>query len=347
MTYSDRNKLFLDAVKAKNHDLVRYFLTQGVDPACQGNYAIYTAAKSNNLAMVNLLLGMGVNPQDTSGDINGTASTPIRAACCFGYSDIVERLLQDERVDTSQRHSRALRRAVGGGYTTIVKALLEHGKADPAAHHSEALRLACAKGHADIVDLLLADPRTQPNTISGSYMNVEKGASPVYIAILKLPQGGLRIVKALFQHKDVEPLMYKEALKEALSVNNSDALSVNNSDAKVLLSALLAQADHQQQAKEAATTTETIVVNEPSTATPATQTIRIEINVRQEEMPAVAKQRRTLVAKQSKLEKNLHYITYVAGEILTVLFEDAFPSGHYYMEKCNGDVGYACKSHFF
>ncbi len=336
------NTLFLDAVQSKSLDLVRYFLAQdNVDPSCRNNYAIYRAARNDDLAMVNLLLqDVRVNPQDTSGNIHGTASTPIRAACCFGYSDVVERLLLDERVDPSQRHSRALRRAVFSNYTTIVKALLEHGKADPAAHGNEALRIACNNSNATMVLLLLADPRTDPNMMSIKYVKVENGYAPVVVALSKLSNDNeLCILKALFKRKAVEPTMYWGALTHALQISN-------NAEVDMFLSALLAQADQEKQHAKETTTTDTIVVKAPTT--PPVQTIRLEINVRQEVTPPA--RRRVIVAKYSLLDglagSSAYYLMYEAGERLTVLFEDAFPNGYYYVENSDGDVGYAYKAHF-
>ena len=85
--------------------------------------------------------------------------TPLSLASQYGHLNVVNRLLDDPRVDPSIKRDKALRDAVRGGHLNIVNRLLE----DPRVNPNEALHNAIFGNNLDIVLRFLQDPRTNPH----------------------------------------------------------------------------------------------------------------------------------------------------------------------------------------
>jgi ankyrin repeat protein len=125
-------------------------------------------------------------------------------SCNNGYTDVVELLLQDKRVDPSVRNNYAIRWASKYGHTDVVELLLQDKRVDPSDGDNEAILYASEKGHTEIVRMLLKDSRVDPSDWDNS-------------AILYASKNGhTEIVKLLLQDKRVDPSAYdNEAIRLA------------------------------------------------------------------------------------------------------------------------------------
>jgi hypothetical protein len=76
-----------------------------------------------------------------------------------GHIAVVERLLQDERVDPSADNNYAVRLAARDGHIAVVERLLQDERVDPSAGDNYAVRWAAENGHLAVVERLLEDDR--------------------------------------------------------------------------------------------------------------------------------------------------------------------------------------------
>lgn len=100
----------------------------GRTKTAHGAAALFTAILKGRIAVVQSLVGQGVNVNART--ISG--KTPLMAACYKGYSDIVQTLI-DNGADTNAKDSKgdtALKIALRGGYTRTVE-MLRRGGAQP------------------------------------------------------------------------------------------------------------------------------------------------------------------------------------------------------------------------
>jgi hypothetical protein len=89
---------------------------------------------------------------------------PTTTALCDGLLSsanlaIVERLLEDDRVDPSADDNYAVRLAAQNGHLAVVERLLQDERVDPSADNNDAVRMAARNGHLAVVDRLLEDDR--------------------------------------------------------------------------------------------------------------------------------------------------------------------------------------------
>jgi hypothetical protein len=78
---------------------------------------------------------------------------------------VVERLLQDERVDPSASNNEATRAASREGHVVVVERLLQDERVDPSAQDNDAIRSAVCKGYSAVVERLLQDKRVDPTAL--------------------------------------------------------------------------------------------------------------------------------------------------------------------------------------
>jgi uncharacterized protein len=122
----------------------------------KGYTPLLSAIKRGNKEVLDALIRHGaqvVNHGDWMND-------PMACACREGQTFIVQRLLQDERIDINnvpQYNTPPLMAASSNGHVDIVELLLEKGaKVDYGTGEGTALKVACLGGHVDVVDRLLA-----------------------------------------------------------------------------------------------------------------------------------------------------------------------------------------------
>ena len=90
------------------------------------------AAKEGDLNLVNILINANFDP---SADDNYA----IRKASEKGHLNVVNRLLEDDRVDPSARDNYAIRTASGNGHLNVVNRLLKDDRVDPSDFDNEAI----------------------------------------------------------------------------------------------------------------------------------------------------------------------------------------------------------------
>jgi ankyrin repeat protein len=115
------------------------------------------AAKSGHLSIVERLL------QDEKVDPSADNNDAITWASVLGHLAVVERLLQDPRVDPSAQNNGAIQLASINGHLAVVNLLLEDPRVDPSAKNNCAIRYAANSSHLAVVERLLQDPRVDPN----------------------------------------------------------------------------------------------------------------------------------------------------------------------------------------
>jgi hypothetical protein len=111
------------------------------------------AARHGHNAVVERLL------QDKRVDPSANNNNAVRLAACFGHLAVVERLLQDKRVDPSANANCAVLHAAYFGHLAVVERLLQDERVDPSARDNCAVRWAAQNGHFAVVDRLLEDDR--------------------------------------------------------------------------------------------------------------------------------------------------------------------------------------------
>lgn len=131
-----------------------------VDPSASQNEAIRLAAYGGSVDIVDLLLrDHRVNPSDQR-------NAPIADAARRGHLLVVERLLKDVRVDPSV--GLAFVFAVCQKQYDIVNLLLNDQRVDPSQWNNLAIHYASEDGQTSLVARLLADPR-----VSATFRNTE------------------------------------------------------------------------------------------------------------------------------------------------------------------------------
>jgi hypothetical protein len=106
---------------------------------------------------------------------NITIPSTLIEASKNGHLAIVERLLQDPRVDPSAQNNFAIAIASMNGHLAVVERLLEDPRVDPSAKNNCAIRWAAYSNHLAIVERLLQDARVEPTRafrISIFYLNI-------------------------------------------------------------------------------------------------------------------------------------------------------------------------------
>ncbi|KAJ3020587.1 UNVERIFIED_CONTAM: hypothetical protein HDU68_010111 [Siphonaria sp. JEL0065] len=126
-----------------------------VDPSADGNRTVRSAAANDRVNVVARLL------QDPRVDASGDNNQALANACGVqGNLELVQILLQDERVRRLQPFSLSFIQACKFGRLDIVQVLLaQNPPADPSYNDSMCLQEAVQEGHFEIVELLLQDNR--------------------------------------------------------------------------------------------------------------------------------------------------------------------------------------------
>ena len=139
--------------------MVHLLLEDGrFDPSVENNAALRAAIRNGYTDIVEALLG---DPRVDPTEIVGYSA--LKDASEWGHTAIVELLLMDPRIDPSAEHNVALRVACARGYTGLVEILIADTRVDPAARNNYSIRWASVNGHAAIVKRLLMDPRVDPS----------------------------------------------------------------------------------------------------------------------------------------------------------------------------------------
>jgi hypothetical protein len=152
------------ACKSGNLAEVNRLLALGVDPSANDNTAIRWASLYGYLDVVNRLL------LDPRVDPSANDNIAIRWASLYGHLDVVNRLLLDPRVDPSTADNYVVQMASEYGHLDVVNGLLEDLRVDPSADNNYAIRSASECGHLNVVNRLLEDPRVLDFALKSKWM---------------------------------------------------------------------------------------------------------------------------------------------------------------------------------
>lgn len=130
-----------------------------------------------------------------------------------GYLSIVERLLEDPRVNFGKK---SLRSAIRNGHLPVVNRLLEDPRVGPFMSDNFPILIAICNGHIDIVRRLLEDPRVLPNYFSMDFhirafnyqvnlRNDYLGSKTINPITLAAKLGHIDIIKILLEDPRVDP----------------------------------------------------------------------------------------------------------------------------------------------
>jgi ankyrin repeat protein len=168
---------------------------------------------SQNIEEVNRLLLKYLSPDDYN--------FVLRKASKYGHIEVVNRLLEDPRVDPSTLNNLALSWASKYGHIEVVNRLLEDPRVDPSANDNLAILWATINNHIKIVSRLLDDIRVDANTHSNfiiKHMTAEGNIECLkkllprvnpneYHNIIRLASqyGHLIVVNILLEDKRIDP----------------------------------------------------------------------------------------------------------------------------------------------
>ena len=126
------------------------------------------ACKEGDIARVQKLLNNRTDP--TVENYNQA----LRYASLYGYTKIVEILLQDGRADPTHWNNWIIKIACDYGYGDIVELLLQDGRVDPTAGENCCIRFSSIYGHIKVVEILLKDGRVDPTARDNMAINQAK-----------------------------------------------------------------------------------------------------------------------------------------------------------------------------
>src|SRR3990167_9224825 len=89
-----------------------------------------------------------------------------------GRLDIVERLLEDQRVDPSDQNNISIIFASENGHLDVVERLLQDERVDPSSQDNQSIILASENGHLGVVERLLQDRRVDPSDQNNEALRV-------------------------------------------------------------------------------------------------------------------------------------------------------------------------------
>lgn len=145
---------------------------------------LVNAARNGHLDVVDRLL------QEPRVDPRAMDNFAIRVASQNGHADVVDRLLLDPRVDRSVVSISGL---CARGHLDIVRRLLSDPSIDPSAENNAAICKASVNGYSDLVQLLLEDGRVDPSVNNN------------YAIRLASEKGHVRVVECLLADSRVDP----------------------------------------------------------------------------------------------------------------------------------------------
>ncbi len=173
---------------------------------------LVNACSEGDLRLVNQLIEEGVDPSMEN-------NRCIILAAKHGHLDVIERLVEDERVDPFDQANYAFIEACFEDHLIVVEYLLSIG-ADPSAQENIGFIEACSRGHTEIVLFLLDIYNRNPNKLDP--FDQENLAF-----IEATARGHIDIMKILLEYADLIPLdQNSEAVVLALRYGQIDALKL-------------------------------------------------------------------------------------------------------------------------
>ena len=137
---------------------VEYLLSQS-DP----QNVLYYAVIYGDVDTVDELLKRGVDPNFSIIEHEGTLELSLfKWALRSGHVSVIDRLLQDDRIDPTVDDNSAIRNAIVDGNLDIMKSLFRNPKVKKSFSVNEAISIASYNGKIDVLNDLLQDPIVDP-----------------------------------------------------------------------------------------------------------------------------------------------------------------------------------------
>jgi len=133
--------------------LIKQSILDGVNTGKNNQMLIKFAAENGYTDIIEMLLKDDrVNPIVHN-------NLPIAYAAENGHLDAVKVLMNDKRVDPSDHNNDAIKYALRNNHLTVVKELLKDKRVDPSYHNNDAIKYALRNNHLTVVKELLKDKR--------------------------------------------------------------------------------------------------------------------------------------------------------------------------------------------
>jgi ankyrin repeat protein len=203
----DGNNAIVHAARNGHLDIVERFLEdERVNPAAYSNEALAMAATGGHSTVVARLLK---NERVKS----SKESCPLTVAVINGNLDIVDMLLNDSKIDPGKNESIIL--ASQHNYLNILNRLLQDHRVDPSIRDNYSIEIAAQNGHLSIVERLLHDPRVDVSNDQAIGRAAEYGHLDIVICLSKHsnPGGNLNYAirhASLNGHIDIVNLLLKD-----------------------------------------------------------------------------------------------------------------------------------------
>lgn len=153
VTSYNLTKPFNKAVMSGAVDIVKLFVEKFKFDPSKEKSTLVTACASGSAALVDYLLrDYRITP----------GSDCLQTAAEFGYKDIMQRLMEDSRINFQYDSNRALLLAAERGHLEMTDLLLSDSRMSKDADLSGPLLTAIRRGHTQVVKRFLKDPRVDP-----------------------------------------------------------------------------------------------------------------------------------------------------------------------------------------
>ena len=142
----------IDAAGSGDIDVVKELLEKGVDPSAEDDEAIRVAAENGHTEVVRRLL------DDNRVDPAAMDNYAIRVAAANNHPKVLELFLKldDDRVDPGAANNIAIGNAADNGFLEVVQLLLDDDRVNASQFENNfAIREAANEGHTKVVQLLL------------------------------------------------------------------------------------------------------------------------------------------------------------------------------------------------
>ena len=245
---TDYNVIFIIAVKSGYPEVVKLLLQHDkVDPGAHRDAAIIAACGTRHMRH------MSRKRITESGEVIRETKYVEDKKMQENQLEIVNLLLNDERVDPSNQSDKALIEAVQVRSWRIVKRLLQDDRVNPAARNNQAIYDSVNIEESLIFDILLNDPRVDPSDQNNRTFIIASSIGNLHDVIILLNDprvnpsdrdneaiiaaaynGHTGIIKLLLQDPRVDPSdQDNEALVNAMEFNHYKTLYVLLNDPRV------------------------------------------------------------------------------------------------------------------
>jgi ankyrin repeat protein len=152
---STLKKCFLNAASMGYVEILKVFCNHSLPSEDLATSALLIASKQQGRGIVALLLSIDVHL-----DVLRENQSVFKYACWWGWLDIVQKLLADERISPGASDNEPFVLACKGGHLDVIKTLMQDHRVNPAVHDQVALRVSIP--FPEILGFLLSNECFRP-----------------------------------------------------------------------------------------------------------------------------------------------------------------------------------------